>query len=72
MLAVCVLLLTGSAGCGSGGGEEPEAGDSATPVGKLVEDTDEEGRRYREVDAELAPRSASRCSPRPTTAGTCA
>lgn len=37
------------------GGEEPEAGDSATPVGKLVEDTDEEGRRYREVDAELAP-----------------
>ncbi|MGQ4438761.1 hypothetical protein ACN6LI_007864, partial [Streptomyces violaceoruber] len=55
VLAVCVLLLTGSAGCGSGGGEEPEAGDSATPVGKLVEDTDEEGRRYREVDAELAP-----------------
>ncbi|MET9357329.1 hypothetical protein ABZY14_30790 [Streptomyces sp. NPDC006617] len=55
VLAVCVLLLTGSAGCGSGDVEEPEAGDSATPVGKLIEDTDEEGRRYREVDAARAP-----------------
>ncbi|WP_217170824.1 hypothetical protein [Streptomyces sp. AC512_CC834] len=54
-LAVCVLLLTGSAGCGSGGGGEPEAGDSATPVGRLIDATDDEGRRYREVDAEHAP-----------------
>lgn len=55
MLAACVLLLTGSAGCGSGDVEEPEAGDSATPVGKLLDATDEEGRRYREVAAEHAP-----------------
>ncbi|MER6163803.1 hypothetical protein [Streptomyces violaceorubidus] len=54
-LAVCVLLLAGSAGCGSGGVEEPGAGDSATPVGRLIDGTDEEGRRYREVDAEHAP-----------------
>lgn len=54
-LAVCVLMLTGPAGCGSSDGGEPEAGDSATPVGRLLDDTDEEGRRYREVDAERAP-----------------
>ncbi|MGC9377058.1 hypothetical protein [Streptomyces sp. MH13] len=58
VLAVCVLLLTGSAGCGSGdtgGTGEPEARDSATPVGRLLDATDEEGRRYREVDGEDAP-----------------
>ncbi|GAA2582868.1 hypothetical protein GCM10010424_31230 [Streptomyces lienomycini] len=55
VLAVCVLLLTGSAGCGSGGAGEPEGGDSATPVGRLLDATDEEGRRYREVDADRAP-----------------
>ncbi|CAM5359903.1 hypothetical protein SCYAM73S_04064 [Streptomyces cyaneofuscatus] len=37
VLAVCVLLLTGSAGCDSGGVEEPEAGNSATPVGRLLD-----------------------------------
>ncbi|MFF7555843.1 hypothetical protein ACFZA9_23475 [Streptomyces olivaceus] len=55
VLAVCVLLLTGSAGCGSGDGGEPDAGTSAAPVGRLLDATDEEGRRYREVDAERAP-----------------
>ncbi len=55
MLAVCVLLLAGSAGCGSGDPGEPEARDSATPVGRLLDTTDEEGRRYREVDGERAP-----------------
>ncbi|MDT0611370.1 hypothetical protein [Streptomyces lancefieldiae] len=54
VLAVCVLL-TGSAGCGSSDTGEPEARDSATPVGRLLDDTDEEGRRYREVDGEHAP-----------------
>ncbi len=54
-LAVCVLLLTGSAGCGASDAGEPEAGESATPVGRLLDATDEEGRRYREVDAERAP-----------------
>ncbi|MGW4575244.1 hypothetical protein [Streptomyces tendae] len=55
VLAVCVLLLTGSAGCSSGDVGEPEAGDSVAPVGKLLDATDEEGRRYREVAAEHAP-----------------
>ncbi|CAL9400904.1 hypothetical protein SUDANB140_01452 [Streptomyces sp. enrichment culture] len=55
MLAVCVLLLTGSAGCGSSDDGEPEAGTSAAPVGRLLDATDDEGRRYREVDAERAP-----------------
>ncbi|CAL9273152.1 hypothetical protein SUDANB5_01608 [Streptomyces sp. SudanB5_2050] len=54
-LAVCVLLLTGSAGCGASDAGEPEAGESAMPVGRLLDATDEEGRRYREVDAERAP-----------------
>ncbi|MFG2678902.1 hypothetical protein [Streptomyces sp. NPDC048392] len=63
VLAVCVLLLTGSAGCGSGDGREPEAGGSATPVGELLDATDEEGRRYREVDAEQAPEAGIEVQP---------
>ncbi|WP_121746083.1 hypothetical protein [Streptomyces sp. E2N166] len=55
VLAVCVLLLTGPAGCGSSDTGEPEARDSATPAGRLLDTTDEEGRRYREVDGEGAP-----------------
>ncbi|MFC0494478.1 hypothetical protein ACFFKE_05860 [Streptomyces mutabilis] len=55
VLAVCVLLLTGSAGCGSSDTGDAEARDSVTPVGRLLDVTDEEGRRYREVDAEDAP-----------------
>ncbi|MFD8202751.1 hypothetical protein [Streptomyces sp. NPDC059701] len=54
-LAVCVLLLTGSAGCGSSDGEKPGAGASPTSAGRLLEDTDEGGRRYREADAGQAP-----------------
>ncbi|MBQ1098193.1 hypothetical protein KBY55_19395 [Streptomyces sp. b94] len=58
VLAVCVLLLTGPVGCGSsdtGGTGEPGARDSATPEGRLLDVTDAEGRRYREVDGERAP-----------------
>ena len=57
-LAVCVLLLTGSAGCGSGDEHERFNGTngvSPSPVGKLLEDTDREGRHYREVDKQGAP-----------------
>jgi hypothetical protein len=54
-LAVCVLLLTGSAGCGSSDGEEPGTGASPTSAGRLLGDTDEDGRRYREADAGHAP-----------------
>ncbi|MFI6036479.1 hypothetical protein ACIBBD_20365 [Streptomyces sp. NPDC051315] len=59
-LAVCVLLLTGSAGCGSGAAREPDRTAapgtvSPAPVGKVLEDTDDDGRHYREVDQEGAP-----------------
>lgn len=62
MLAVCVLLLTGSAGCGPGGSQEnannannARNGDSSAPVGKLLDETDKQGHRYREVDEKGAP-----------------
>ncbi|MFR0353633.1 hypothetical protein [Streptomyces sediminimaris] len=54
-LAVCVLLLAGSAGCGSGAAHGGTAGESASPVGKVLDDTDEEGRHYREVQKKGAP-----------------
>ncbi|WP_217238849.1 hypothetical protein [Streptomyces sp. AC555_RSS877] len=57
-LAVCVLLLTGSAGCGTNGADEQQKQRneaSPSPVGEVVGETDEEGHRYREVDEEDAP-----------------
>ncbi|MBK3579867.1 hypothetical protein JHN63_39995 [Streptomyces sp. MBT65] len=55
-LAVCALLLAGSAGCRSGGTPERK-GDrvSPSPVGKVLDDTDEQGRHYREVNKKGAP-----------------
>ncbi|CAM5416716.1 Nuclear transport factor 2 family protein OS=Streptomyces violarus OX=67380 GN=FHS41_006427 PE=4 SV=1 [Streptomyces violarus] len=70
MLAVCVLLVAGSAGCGSSAERERGGGASPTPVGRLLDDRDKEGRPYREVGQEDAPASASRCSPAWPTAGT--
>ncbi|MEU9053732.1 hypothetical protein AB0D37_25545 [Streptomyces sp. NPDC048384] len=55
-LAVCVLLLTGSAGCGSGDARHQGANAvSPSPVGKVLDDTDEQGRHYRAVDEGDAP-----------------
>ncbi|WP_432032308.1 hypothetical protein [Streptomyces antibioticus] len=54
-LAVSVLLLTGSAGCGSDGAQDPGDLLSPSPVGKVLADTDLDGRHYREVDAKGAP-----------------
>ncbi|WP_041820222.1 hypothetical protein [Streptomyces davaonensis] len=55
-LAVCVLLLTGSAGCGTSGTQDGKNGGvSPSPVGELLDDSDEEGRLYREVDRDQAP-----------------
>lgn len=54
-LAVCVLLLTGSAGCESSDAQENKNGASVSPVGKVLDDTDKEGRHYREVDKDEAP-----------------
>lgn len=55
MLAVCVLLGAGSAGCGSSAERERGGGASPAPVGELLEDRDDEGRPYREVGQEDAP-----------------
>ncbi|MFI1210956.1 nuclear transport factor 2 family protein [Streptomyces sp. NPDC020802] len=58
-LAVCSLLgalLVGATGCGSGDAQEDDDEVRPSPVGEVLEDTDEEGRHYREVDEKSAPR----------------
>ncbi|GAB2787628.1 hypothetical protein GCM10027073_20150 [Streptomyces chlorus] len=55
-LAVCGVLLAGSAGCGSRAAQEQEqSAGSPSPVGRLLEERDDEGRPYREVDEVDAP-----------------
>lgn len=56
-LAVCALfgaLLVGATGCGSDGAREDD-NVRPSPVGKVLKDTDEEGRHYREIDEKSAP-----------------
>lgn len=58
-LAVCVLLVTGSAGCGTSGAPAPTGRESTlspSPVGKVLDDTDDDGRHYREIGGKGAPR----------------
>lgn len=55
VLAVCVLLVTGSVSCGTSGAQEHKDGEAVSPVGKVLGDTDHEGRHYREVDQGSAP-----------------
>ena len=55
MLAVCVLLLAGSAGCGTSSAHGGRNGRSASPVGKVLEGTDKEGSHLRQVDKKHAP-----------------
>ncbi|MGP4045671.1 nuclear transport factor 2 family protein [Streptomyces sp. 2A115] len=65
-LAVCALLaalLVGAAGCGSNGAQEEGDGAKPSPVGKVLEDTDEEGRHYREIDKKHAPEVAIEIQP---------
>ncbi|PPS76315.1 MULTISPECIES: hypothetical protein [Streptomyces] len=52
-LAGCVLLLAGSAGCGTG--DAREGGASPAPVGKILEDRGQDGQPLREVAPEGAP-----------------
>lgn len=54
MLAVGVLVTAGPAGCGSGGDDGERKG-SPAPVGRLLDDRDQQGRAYREVEPEGAP-----------------
>jgi len=57
LLAVLAVgaLLGGLAGCGSGDVHEHKGEATASPVGKVLDATDEEGRHYREVDKKSAP-----------------
>ncbi|MGW3419816.1 hypothetical protein [Streptomyces phaeochromogenes] len=64
-LAACVLfgaLLVGATGCGSDEAREDD-GVKPSPVGKVLEDTDEEGRHYREIDKKDAPKVAIEIQP---------
>ncbi|MFJ8027302.1 nuclear transport factor 2 family protein [Streptomyces sp. NPDC096311] len=61
-LAVCALL-GGSAGCGTGAAHERRDAVSPSPVGKILDDTDKEGRHYREVDKKSAPEVAIEVQP---------
>ncbi|WP_189309823.1 hypothetical protein [Streptomyces brasiliensis] len=54
-LAVCVLLLVAPAGCGTGEADERRDGESPSPVGRLLDETDDAGQRYRQVDEDDAP-----------------
>jgi hypothetical protein len=58
VLAACALfgaLLAGITACDSGGGAGEGGGAKPSPVGKVLDDTDEEGWNYREVDKKRAP-----------------
>ncbi|MET7703796.1 nuclear transport factor 2 family protein [Streptomyces sp. NPDC005485] len=61
-LVICALL-GGSAGCGSSDARERGGAPSASPVGKLLDRTDEQGRHYREVDKKGAPNVAIEVQP---------
>ncbi|WP_369257166.1 nuclear transport factor 2 family protein [Streptomyces sp. R35] len=61
-LAVCALL-GGSVGCGTSDAHERKDAASASPVGKLLDEMDEEGRLYREVDKKGAPEVAIEIQP---------
>jgi hypothetical protein len=60
--ALLGALLVGATGCGSGDAHEGD-GVKPSPVGKVLEDTDEEGRNYREIDKKDAPEVAVEIQP---------
>ncbi|MFI6015702.1 hypothetical protein ACIBAG_44255 [Streptomyces sp. NPDC051243] len=64
-LAVCVLLLSGAVGCDSGAAREQEDGVSSSPVGEVLDDTDDEGRHYREAGEGDAPEVGIEVQPDP-------
>ncbi|MFJ7076706.1 hypothetical protein [Streptomyces sp. NPDC098781] len=69
-LVVCVVLLTGTAGCDSGASRDRgDGGASPSPVGTVLDDTDDAGRHYREVDKDEAPEVAIEVQPDPDGAG---
>ncbi|MFE2299966.1 hypothetical protein ACFXAW_17405 [Streptomyces sp. NPDC059445] len=61
-LAICALS-GGAAGCGAGEAHERGTRISASPVGTLLDEMDEEGRLYREVARKGAPEVAIEIQP---------
>ncbi|WP_339128412.1 hypothetical protein WJM95_05920 [Streptomyces sp. f51] len=61
-LAVCALLGA-AAGCGTGDARDRGTTVSASPVGTLLDATDEDGRLYREVGRKGAPEVAIEIRP---------
>ncbi|MFJ9864819.1 hypothetical protein [Streptomyces sp. NPDC101165] len=55
VLTVCVLLPLGVQGCGTGEAHGGADAISPSPVGKVLDDTDETGRHLREVGKKDAP-----------------
>ncbi|MFF4212318.1 hypothetical protein ACFYZE_23745 [Streptomyces sp. NPDC001796] len=56
-------LLGGSAGCASSEAHERKGEVPASPVGKVLDGTDEGGRHYREIDKKSAPQVAVEVQP---------
>jgi hypothetical protein len=64
-LAACVLLLAVAPGCGTGEAREQRETRSPSPVGKILDNTDEKGRHYREIDKKQAPVVGTEVTPDP-------
>ncbi|MEU2425443.1 hypothetical protein ABZ619_31245 [Streptomyces sp. NPDC007851] len=62
-LALCALLLVAAAGCGSGEAPGRRETGAPSPVGKILPDTDENGRHYREIDRKRAPEVDTEVTP---------
>src|SRR5262245_49813816 len=58
-------LLGGSAGCGSSGAHERKDQVGGSPVGNVLDGTDDGGRHYRDVDEQGAPQAAIEVQPDP-------
>ncbi|MFE3167143.1 hypothetical protein [Streptomyces sp. NPDC059224] len=54
-LAAGALLLVAAAACGTGEAHEQRETGAPSPVGKILDDTDEGGRHYREAGGKQAP-----------------
>lgn len=64
-LAVPALLLVAAAGCGTGEAHQRPGTGSSAPVGKILGDTDESGRHYREIGRKQAPEVDTEVTPDP-------
>jgi hypothetical protein len=53
--AVCVLLSAGATGCGTGKASGAGTAQPSTPAGRLLDNRDDQGRRFREVPEGGAP-----------------